>query len=75
MDKVEIVHQCEVCYIQYSQAELVEIEGITYQTWKRISPWYICKDCAEKISDALLVKVVKDVELKHLLQSKERANE
>lgn len=54
MDETE--HKCEVCYINFVTSSLISVEGLAYQTWKRVSPWYICKDCADKISDALKEK-------------------
>lgn len=56
MDKSDVNHYCEVCYIQHLQSDLLEVKEITYKTWKRASPWYICQECAEKISTALKEK-------------------
>lgn len=52
MDNVE-AYYCEVCHNFYADSELIAVEGIDYLKWERTFPWYICKGCAEKISDAL----------------------
>jgi hypothetical protein len=53
---IELIHGCEVCHKLYAESAVVEISGIEYQMWKRVFPWYICLECARKISDALKVK-------------------
>jgi len=57
---IEMSRCCEVCHNRYTKSELIAVDGIDYLKWERDYPWYICKACAEKISDALLVKVVQD---------------
>lgn len=57
---IEVMHGCEVCYKLYDESRLVAVERC-----ERVFPWYICKPCAEKISDALLAKVVQDCTKKH----------
>lgn len=56
MDNVEICYHCEICHIMYTESDLIAVEGIEYLRWERLFPWYICKGCAEKISDALKEK-------------------
>jgi len=69
----EAMHHCEVCHKQYADSVLIAVKGIAYLKWERVFPWYICRECAEKISDALLVKVVKDVELRqYIIDAQER---
>ena len=57
----ESMHMCEVCHKSRVDSDLIAIEGVEYLRWERLFPWYICMQCAEKISDALLVKVVEEV--------------
>lgn len=50
---IESMHGCEVCYKSFADSDLIAVDGIAYLKWQRVFPWYICRDCAEKISDAL----------------------
>ena len=63
----EVLTGCEICHSMYKECDLIEVKDIVYDQWKRLYPCRICQMCAEKISDALLVKVVKDVELKNII--------
>lgn len=58
---IELSHNCEVCHKSHADSDLIAIEGVEYLRWERLFPWYICYECAEKISNALLVKVVEEV--------------
>lgn len=53
---IESMHHCEVCHRNCADGELIEVNAIAYLRWERASPWYICNDCAKKISDALKEK-------------------
>lgn len=51
----EIAHGCEVCHRVFVHKDLIIVDTIAWQN-KRTFPWYICKECAKKISDALKAK-------------------
>lgn len=53
MGKVEIVHECQVCYNKFVDSDLIAVNGIRTPRGYRVFPWNICKLCAEKISDDL----------------------
>jgi len=53
---IESMHSCEVCYLMRPDSELIDVNCIEYHKWGRVFPWYICKNCAKKISDALKEK-------------------
>lgn len=55
MNEDELTYECQVCFIAYNKSKIIAIERIEY------SRWLICMQCADKISDALLVKVVTDL--------------
>lgn len=46
------IHACEVCYKLYLNDQLIAVDGIEFQKYRRVTPWYVCKPCAQKISDA-----------------------
>ena len=61
MNEAELMYECQACYKAYGESKLITVKGIEYSHWHRVFPWLICMQCAEKISDALLVKVVEEV--------------
>jgi protein-arginine kinase activator protein McsA len=52
-DIIASIHHCEVCHNKHAKIALIAVTSITYLEWERDYPWYICRNCATKISDAL----------------------
>lgn len=52
MDESELMYECQVCFEMYKESMLITVKEIEYRHWHRVFPWYICYECAEKISDA-----------------------
>lgn len=50
-DLMNIMHQCQVCYKLITDDQILAVDGIEYDLGKRVTPWYVCKSCAQKISD------------------------
>jgi hypothetical protein len=46
-------YYCEACYGDFSPELLIAVPGIVFQNSRRVTPWSVCRDCAQKISDAL----------------------
>lgn len=57
MSEAELMYECQVCYKLHGESELIAVEAIKNSVLHRVYPWLICQGCAEKISDALEVKV------------------
>jgi hypothetical protein len=43
------VKGCEVCYRFWPSGVIIGVGDIAFQDWKRVTPWYVCPECAEKI--------------------------
>lgn len=52
MKEAELLYECQVCHKARGESMLLTVEGIEYSHGDRVSPWLICQECAEKISDA-----------------------
>jgi len=52
MGEAELMYECQVCYQKYVESALIQVKDIRYSAMHRVFPWYICYECAEKISDA-----------------------
>lgn len=55
LQEYELTKGCEVCYKDCTVGNAIAVKDLEFKNYgKRVMPWYICKDCAEKISEALL---------------------
>lgn len=55
----QLMKQCEVCYGHFSIDTIIPVNNIVFQNSRRITPYYICPECAQKVSDAFTEKTHK----------------
>lgn len=56
MQQTNITYRtCEACHRTHVSSSLIEIDNMLSLTLKRVPPWAVCPECAEKISKAFSI--------------------